>query len=485
METDEARSLALALKKLLEQAHNVIDESQPAPELVTRITDHVGCGLKHLVVVTQTFPVWEHVNLQRGLDAYLDARPDDGAQWFGLAGQGRHHQDTIDMLTVAERRLDRFEIGSVDYTTAAVGPDSTTEVVTFGFVLSRAPGGAPVVLVMRGPAEQFGMEGCRIEVLAAARADATATRDEIQRLMTANDVFKGQILTFGFSEHLGNKLVSFVPRPVLGSEQVILPEGVLESIERHVVGIAEHAGALRSLGQHLKRGLLLYGAPGTGKTHTVRYLMGRLPEVTVVVMTGAAMRFVAEGAALARRLQPAVVVLEDVDLVASDRSFGADGNPLLFSLLDAMDGVGSDADVTFVLTTNRVEVLERALADRPGRVDLAVEVPRPDADARGKLLRLYGRELDLTADLDEVVQATEGVTASFFKELVRRAVLAGLRAGSPPRLLEALREMTDDRAALTRVLLGSGEGTAEPLDLAVSPMAPVPTRMMKGRVYRR
>ncbi|GAA4039569.1 AAA family ATPase [Nonomuraea soli] len=480
METDEARSLALALKRVLERAHIVIDESEPPSEIVTRIIGHVGCGLKHLVVVTQTFPVWEHVNLQRGVDAYLG----DGAQWFGLAGQGRQHQDTIDMLTIAERRLDRFEIGSVDYATAAVGPDATTEVVTFGFVLSQAPGGAPVVLVMRGPAEQFGMEGCRIEILARSRADATATRDEIQRLMTEHEVFKGQILTFGFSEHRGNKLVSFVPRPSLGSEQVVLPEGVLETIERHVVGIAEHADALRALGQHLKRGLLLYGAPGAGKTHTVRYLMGRLPEVTVVVMTGAAMRFVAEGAALARRLQPAVVVLEDVDLVAHDRSFGTDGNPLLFSLLDAMDGVGSDADVTFVLTTNRVEVLERALADRPGRVDLAVEVPKPDAQARAKLLRLYGQELDLTDDLDAVVEATEGVTASFFKELVRRAVLAGLREGSRPRLLEALREMTDDRAALTRVLLGSGESTAEPLDLAVGPPMPGPVRVKGGRFYR-
>jgi len=47
----------------------------------------------------------------------------------------------------------------------------------------------------------------------------------------------------------------------------------------------------------------------------------------------------------------------------------------LFSLLDAMDGVGADADVTFVLTTNRADILETALADRPGRVDLAVEIP--------------------------------------------------------------------------------------------------------------
>ena len=61
-----------------------------------------------------------------------------------------------------------------------------------------------------------------------------------------------------------------------------------------------------------------------------------------------------------------MVVLEDVDLVAVDRDFTQDGNPLLFSLLDAMDGIGADADVTFVLTTNRADILETALARPAG-----------------------------------------------------------------------------------------------------------------------
>ena len=57
----------------------------------------------------------------------------------------------------------------------------------------------------------------------------------------------------------------------------MLPDGLLEDIERQVLGVARHSGRLLASGQHLKRGVLLYGAPGTGKTHTVRYLLGRLP----------------------------------------------------------------------------------------------------------------------------------------------------------------------------------------------------------------
>ena len=253
--------------------------------------------------------------------------------------------------------------------------------------------------------------------------------------------------------------MTFLPRPALGPGEVILPDGVLETIDRHVVGIGRHAEALLARGQHLKRGLLLHGPPGTGKTHTVRYLMGRLPGVTIVVMAGTAMGFVSEAAALARRLQPAIVVVEDVDLVAMDRSLSDEGSPLLFTLFDAMDGIGADADVTFVLTTNRADTLEHALANRPGRVDLAVEVPRPDARCRHALLRLYGAARLPEADLKRLVDRTDGMTASFFKELLRRAVLESLDDGSEDvsgeHLTAALEEMLRGQEALTRTLLGA------------------------------
>src|SRR6185312_12599664 len=259
--------------------------------------------------------------------------------------------------------------------------------------------------------------------LAADRPSAAATRDEIGRLMRAHDVFRGQVLSFTQSEHHGNELVSFLPRPRVTAQDVVLPDGVLESIEQHIIGVAEWSRDLLSAGQHLKRGLLLHGPPGTGKTHTVRYLTGKLTGTTVILLTGRSIRFVESAAALARRLQPSMVVLEDVDLIAMDRDFSDVSNPLLFTLLDAMDGVGSDADVTFVLTTNRADILEHALADRPGRVDLAIEIPRPDAACREQLLRLYTREVALDGETAAVVAATEGVTASYIKELVRRAVL--------------------------------------------------------------
>jgi len=491
----DLRGMARSLRELFEIGARAMAEEAGPSELAQRVGGHLGCELDATVLVAERFPVWEHVNLQRGADAYLRARQDD-PEWFGTPGIGRHpHEDLLSLLSSPAMMFGGFRAirggairsrggrGAATYGTAAIGPDENTEVVTFGLVVAAAPDGAPVVIGIRDES-QFGSAVVNLEILAADREAAAATRDEIGRLMRAHDVYRGQVLSFTESEHHGNELVSFLPRPAVTETDVVLPGGVLESIEQHIMGVAGWSRELLDAGQHLKRGLLLHGPPGTGKTHTVRYLTARLAGSTVILLTGRSIRFIDAAAALARRLQPSMVVLEDVDLVATDRDYTPDGNPLLFSLLDAMDGIGADADVTFVLTTNRADILETALADRPGRVDLAIEIPRPDARCRERLFRLYVRNLALEADLEPVVAGTEGVTASFVKEMIRRTVLASLRAGERPPVLrdahftEVLAEMTGERQALTRTLLGVGAGPDEP---PASAGPPVPVRYRRVR----
>lgn len=138
--------------------------------------------------------------------------------------------------------------------------------------------------------------------------------------------------------------------------------------------------------------------------------------------------------------------------------------------------MAEDADVAFVLTTNRADVLEPALAARPGRVDLAIEIGLPDEVARRLLLELYGRGLDLQLnEVDSIVGRTSGVTAAFIKELVRKAALlaASTSAGAEQivvhdeHVTESLDELLAERSALTRVLLGGAQDnsrTAGPRD---------------------
>jgi ATPase family protein associated with various cellular activities (AAA) len=450
--TDDARGLARALTELLDAGRQTLVTT--GSPLTSRIAEHVGCPLAEIPNVAEHLPSWDHANLQRGVDAYL-ARHSPDAAWFGIAG-GRHFASVVDMLAMADTS-GQFRLGAVDYTTVATGPATATEAVQLGLVCTIALDGAPVVLALQGAEEDRGEDRCHLQVLAASRATAATVREEILTLVRAHDVFRGHLLSFGMSEHRGNRLLTFLPRPELRADQVVLPDGVLATIERHVVRSVAQTEALREHGQHLKRGLLLYGPPGTGKTHTVRYLLSRLPTCTVFVLSGMAMiRWLRATASLARRLEPSVVVVEDVDLIAEDRSTMS-GNPALFELLDEMDGIGSEADVTFVLTTNRVDAMEEALAQRPGRVDLAVEIPKPDAVCRERLLRLYAGSMLSLADASALVKDTDGVTASFVKEWVRRAVLESVDNGATldePTLRAALDELLSQQQALTRSMLG-------------------------------
>jgi len=142
-----------------------------------------------------------------------------------------------------------------------------------------------------------------------------------------------------------------------------------------------------------------------------------------------------------------MVVIEDVDLIARDRDqMGPCEESLLNGLLNEMDGLKEDADVLFILTTNRPEQLESALASRPGRIDQAIEVPLPDDIGRKKLVHLYGRGMPLgDAVVGEAAQRTKGVSAAFIKELMRRIAQASLaRDGGTTVESDDIREALDD-----------------------------------------
>jgi SpoVK/Ycf46/Vps4 family AAA+-type ATPase len=108
---------------------------------------------------------------------------------------------------------------------------------------------------------------------------------------------------------------------------VILPEQILERVERQTFLFSEHADELLAAGRSLKRGVLLYGPPGTGKTLTLMYLIGQMPGRTVLLASGLGMGLFQVVAQMARTLAPAMVVLEDVDLIAEERGrpFGNNG----------------------------------------------------------------------------------------------------------------------------------------------------------------
>src|SRR5207237_4227893 len=134
--------------------------------------------------------------------------------------------------------------------------------------------------------------------------------------------------------------------------------------ERNTLGFLEHAETLRRSGRSVKRGLLLHGPPGTGKTLTAKWLAQTIPNVTVILLSAEQLTFVKECCRMARALAPALVIMEDVDLIASHRDQTKDpsAHVYLHQLLNEMDGLAANAEVIFLLTTNRPDVLEPALA---------------------------------------------------------------------------------------------------------------------------
>jgi hypothetical protein len=444
--------------RLVELAQSGQHRVQAGTQLLTTLTDHLAVPAESASVVVEQIPPHRLVDADILMEEL--AAEDPAFRLVGIgAGDQRHHHSLSDMLQRSQL-FPQFPLSQPDYANLAIGPDEQRQAVALGLWLFRH-GGSPIAVLQRDANPRYGRQSASLEVLAGATDKAARFLAEFRRRMQHRSVLKGQVISLVMGEYGPSAAgVTFHARPALAASDVILPAGLLEKVSDHALGIAEHRESLTKYGQHLKRGVLLYGRPGTGKTHTVRYLLSRSEGVTAILLSGGSLARVSEAAAMARALQPSIVVLEDCDLIAEDRSFGHGPQPLLFEVLDAMDGLASDADVAFLLTTNRVDMLERALAQRPGRVDLAVDIPLPAQAERVSLIRLYARGIPFgLASVEDAAARTEGTTASFARELVRRAVVAAALDGVPVadnHLGKAVDDLMADGAALTRSLLGSG-----------------------------
>jgi len=452
----DAEFAALFRRFLTDVVHRADAGSPALTALGELVSQHLGVDARTLAVVEESIPAHRLADLDAAFDAI--AGPDDCI--VGVSGgQQKRFASLVEMISGGGMP---FGEAPVDYVSVDVGPGEQRSVVGFGLRLMTVDS-EPVVALQRAADPQHGRVLASVELLARDRSRAASLLAALRTAMNEHSVLRGKVLTFSQNAFdYGTGAISFLPRPDVPAESVVLPEGALARLREHIIGIREHAPALRAAGAHLKRGALLYGPPGTGKTLTVNHLVSHAEGVTTVLLTGPSIRFITEAAQLARAMSPSLVVLEDVDLIAHERDMHGSPQPLLFAVLDALDGLDGDADVAFVMTTNRVELLERALVERPGRVDLAVEIPLPDADARRRLFAIYAGGAPFSdAAVAEAADRCEGVTGSFAKELVRRALLRAATAGEAPsdeHLRQATAELLDDREALTRRLVGGAEG---------------------------
>ena len=245
----------------------------------------------------------------------------------------------------------------------------------------------------------------------------------------------GGVGRFNLSNQSGKQNVSFAD--VAGVDEA--SSEMTETIE-----FLRDPARFGRLGGRAPRGILLYGPPGTGKTLMARAVAGEAG-VPFLLASGSSFqeKFAGVGASRVRRLfaegkkiSPCIIFIDEIDALGRQRGRGndsasADQDQTLNQLLIEMDGFDQSSSIVVIGSTNRPDVLDRALT-RPGRFDREIAVNLPDVRGREAILRVHARkmELDPQLDLSWVARGTPGFSGADLANLLNEAAIAATRDNS-------------------------------------------------------
>ena len=231
---------------------------------------------------------------------------------------------------------------------------------------------------------------------------------------------------------------------------------------QEIIDFLKDPQKFQKLGGKIPKGVLLVGAPGTGKTLLARAIAGEagVPFFSISGSDFVEM-FVGVGASRVRDLfdqakksSPCIIFIDEIDAVGRHRGAGLGGGhdereQTLNQLLVEMDGFEANQGVIIIAATNRPDVLDPALL-RPGRFDRQVVVPQPDVKGRLEILKVHTRNkpLDEQVSLEQIARGTPGFSGADLENLVNEAALLAARMGKTKV------ERSDFEAAKDKVLMG-------------------------------
>ena len=231
---------------------------------------------------------------------------------------------------------------------------------------------------------------------------------------------------------------------------------------QELVDFLKDPSKFQKLGGRIPRGVLMVGAPGTGKTLLARAIAGEA-KVPFFLISGSDFveMFVGVGAARVRDMfdqakknAPCIIFIDEIDAVGRQRGAGLGGGndereQTLNQMLVEMDGFEANAGVIVIAATNRPDVLDPALL-RPGRFDRQVVVPLPDIRGREQILKVHMRKVPLANDVrpDIIARGTPGFSGADLANLVNEAALFAARAN------KRLVDMADFESAKEKIYMG-------------------------------
>lgn len=286
-------------------------------------------------------------------------------------------------------------------------------------------------------------------------------REELKK----TSLYKGKAVTIRFYDNNGNRLKwpepDFSKISPITKEEVIFSRHIEDAVEVSLFTPITQTQQCRDFGIPLKRGIMLAGPYGTGKTlvGTRAATLARENGWTYVFCQST--QDFPDCVKFAQRYQPAVVFCEDIDKAASGQR-----DAEMDRVLNTIDGVDSkNTEIILVVTTNEVEEINPAML-RPGRFDAVIHVDRPDGEAVTRLIRLYAKDL-LGGDesLGDIGKILAGSTPAVVREVVERSKLAAIslmKPGDRLQLTENALRISAETMKMHRDLMDQQK--KEPLD---------------------
>ena len=216
-------------------------------------------------------------------------------------------------------------------------------------------------------------------------------------------------------------------------------ENVKQKLKEAVEWPLKNSEAFKRMGIKPPKGILLFGAPGTGKTLLAKavateseanFISVKGPEL-ISKWVGESEKALREIFKKAKQASPSIVFLDELDAIAPTRGWGAGDSRvterMVNQLLTSMDGMEALENVVVIGATNRPDILDRALL-RAGRFDRLIQIPVPDKDARLKILEVHTKGMPLKdVSLEELAEKTDGYVGADIESLCREAALISLR----------------------------------------------------------